>query len=53
MSTGQHANVKGAALPLPVLLARLLVEAHAELAAERRPTGRHTARRSPRQRSAA
>lgn len=46
--SGQHANVKGAALTLTSLLARLLVEARAELAAERRPEGRHSVRRAPR-----
>lgn len=51
--SGVHANVKGAALPLPTLLARLLAEAREELAAQRRPTGRHTARRTLRQRSGA
>ena len=40
--SGQHANIKGAALTLPILLRRLLVEARAELAAERHP-GRHAA----------
>ena len=44
--SGQHANIKGAALTVSVLLARLLTEARAELAAERQRDGRHHARRT-------
>jgi hypothetical protein len=50
--SGQHANVKGAALTLTALLARLLIETRAELAAElaaeRRPDGSRSARRAAR-----
>jgi hypothetical protein len=50
--SGKHANVKGAMLTFPALLARLPAEARAELA-EQRPAGRHATRRTSRQPSAA
>lgn len=45
--SGQHANVKGAALTVHQLIARLLAETRDELAAEQRPYGRHAARPQP------
>jgi hypothetical protein len=50
--SGQHANVKGAALTLHTLLVRLLAETRAELADKQRPYGRHAVR-TPRQSSTA
>jgi hypothetical protein len=42
--SGQHAHPKGAALTVPDVLARLVVEYRDALEAERRPYGRHAIR---------
>jgi hypothetical protein len=50
--SGQHANVKGAALTVQRLLERLVAEMSAELAEQRKPYGRHAITTRPRPRAA-